>query len=515
MATDAKAAPKPAAVYYNDWRSLEVPPAGEFCPRLPVSVIIPCYQTPEATLARTLAGLEGQTYPPGLFEVVLVDDGSAPPLRPPASSLDVTVVAQERRGVGIARARNTGARAAAHDVLLFLDSDMLVEADWLAAHARWHHAVSDALTVGFRAHVAMDDLTAHAIRNRAGSVRALLAGRPMDLPRMAAHLIRTRDLTARADDLFRVVEGADFGIAKPFYWAIGGSDESFTRWGMEDIELAWRAFVHGGLFIPVTDRSWHQSRDVRGAKECSNRKARGKAAHHIPHPEFRSPTPGRAYAVPQHVVTLVDADCPPAQVINAATTVLADRSHDLVVRIALPDDAATEQRAWLQDVFGSDPRVCVVSTASDPLAEHPTAPYHITLPANVVAKHPVSRLRAALGGCVRATAVLADGGRVSITRTWALHRARRIKGNVSDVGEEYTFAAAALGLRIAHGRRTHRLALREAAGTSSRARFLALRWRNAHGWRETWWWLRWVLWWCARRLRPAARVPRRPRREGH
>ena len=53
-------------------------------------------------------------------------------------------VRQERRGFGLARARNAGAQAAAHDILVFLDGDVIPEAGLVAAHARWHHAVSDA-----------------------------------------------------------------------------------------------------------------------------------------------------------------------------------------------------------------------------------------------------------------------------------------------------------------------------------------------------------------------------------
>ncbi len=78
--------PKPASVRYNDWRQVDVPAPEAFTPTLPVSVIIPYYQTPAETLARTLAALEGQTYPRHLFDVVIVDDGSKPPLEPPRST---------------------------------------------------------------------------------------------------------------------------------------------------------------------------------------------------------------------------------------------------------------------------------------------------------------------------------------------------------------------------------------------------------------------------------------------
>ena len=75
--------PEPTSVQYNDWRQVDVPAPAAFTPTLPVSVIIPAYQTPAETLAMTVAALEGQTYPRDLFEVVIVDDGSEPPLTPP------------------------------------------------------------------------------------------------------------------------------------------------------------------------------------------------------------------------------------------------------------------------------------------------------------------------------------------------------------------------------------------------------------------------------------------------
>ena len=133
-------APPPRLVWYNDWRQVAAPALGAFTPELPVSVVVPYCAQPQE-LARTLAALERQTYPRELFEVVVVDDGSPQPLaRPRSTPLDLKVARQEDLGFGLARARNTGARAAAHDVLLFLDADMLPEAGWLAAHARWHHA---------------------------------------------------------------------------------------------------------------------------------------------------------------------------------------------------------------------------------------------------------------------------------------------------------------------------------------------------------------------------------------
>ena len=447
------AVPAPARVRYNDWRQVALPPPEEFIPSLPVSVVMLGYRTPAAVLARTLAALEGQTYPRDLFEVVIVDDGSEPPLAAPRSPLDVRVVRQERRGyrVGTPRARNTGVRAAAHGIILCLESDMLAEAGWMAAHARWHHAVSDAVTVGLRAHVAVDDLDPQSIRRRPGTLGELFADRPCDPPWVEEHLRRTRELTAPVDDLFHVLIGGNFGIGREFYRTLGGSDESFVRWGIEDQELAYRAATRGGLLVPVRAAfAWHQGRweEGRADKERSLRFQREKAAHLIAHPRFRRPARGRSYAVPRYVVTIDAGRGPAAQAAAAAASVLAGREHDLVVRIEVDGSGGSEgaeRLEWLRDAFDPDPRV-LIAPARCALDQFPAAPFHVTLPAAVLAKDLVPRLHARLGSAVAAAASLPDGTRVSIARAWALHRARRTAGVPGDFGEVREIAPARLRL---------------------------------------------------------------------
>ena len=487
---------------------MELPAIEAFVPTLPVSVIMPCWRTPPETLARTLASLEGQTYPRRLFEVVIVDDGSAPPLQLPASTpLDVRILRQERRGVGIARARNAGARAAAHDILLFLDGDTLVEAGWMAAHARWHHAVSDVLTIGFRAYVDVDGIDADAIRRRPRSLQALFSDRPTDGFDHRSHMMRTRDLTSRADDPFRVVIGGNFGIGKGFHDAAGGSDESFSRWGMEDVELGYRAYTRGGLLAPLRETfAWHQGRrhEGKGAKLASLRLQYAKAAQLIAHRGLRGDRPGRIYTVPQHVVTIDAAGAPAELVSRAVSSLLADRVHDLVVRIETPPGGDAGKLALLREMFGPDPRVRV-APARSALEEFPVAPFHVTLPATAgFAPHLVSRLRAALGDAVTATAPLPDGSAASITRTWAIHRARRAAARPEDFGEARTLSAASLKLRGA-----------EASGSPppglppKRERLLDGV-RGIRSLADAWTLFRWLVWRCLRREMPPAEGAGRP-----
>ena len=427
---------------YNDWRQVEVAAPGVFVPELPVSVIVPYYARPEE-LGRTLAALESQTYPRELFEVVVVDDGSPEALeRPGSTPLDVKVVRQEDLGFGAARARNTGVHAAAHDILLFLDADLLPEAEWLAAHARWHHAVPDAVTLGLWAHVPVDDVDAGTIRSRSGTLKELFAGRKVDTVEyqwLESHMIRTNNLLSKADDLFRVVTSGNLGLRREFYELVGGFDESFTQWGCEDTELGYRACTRGGLLVPVREAfAWHQGpwEEGRAERERSRELQRAKLAHLIAHPGFRTGVTGRTFTVPQYVVTMRGDGLSADRLLEAVERVLCGPMHDLVVRLELPEGHAG--RAWLERHLGPDPRVRVAPSRSA-LEEFPASAFHVTLPAGKrLHEDVVRRLRAGLGTAVVGQSEFPGGSRVSIVRAWALHRALRTPWEASDFGDVVT-----------------------------------------------------------------------------
>ena len=456
------AGPRPAAVRCNDWRRVRLPAAGTFRPALPVSVVVPCFEAPDA-LALTLAGLARQDWPRALLEVVVVDDGSEPPLELPAlpvpAPLDVKLVRQARRGFGLARARNAGARAAAHPILVFLDGDVIAEAGLLAAHARWHHAVSDALTLGFCAYVSVAGIDPEAIRNRPGSVRELLGDRPFDPPWWERHMARTGDMTSGHDDLFRAVTGHNLGISRAFFEAVGGFDESFARYGGEDTEFGYRVQMQGGLLAPERGAfAWHQGRWAEGRSDKARDQAlqRAKLAGLIADPGFRGAGPGRVHPVPRHpvprhVVTLEAGDVPAARVAAAVEVLLADPAGDLAVRVELPPGRGGRDAAGLAERFRADPRVRVAPQCPA-LDAFPASPFHLTLPAGAAfGPDAVGAMRAALGDAAVAEAVLPDGARASIARAWALHRARRTGLAISELGEVRALPAAVLRRRPVAG----------------------------------------------------------------
>ena len=420
----------PAGVRGNNWRELAVAAADQFVPELPVTVVVTYYEAPEA-LELTLAALEGQTYPRELFEVVIVDDGSRTSLvAPTASPLDVRVLHQEDRGFGLARARNTGARAANSEILVFLDCDMMPEAGWLAEHARWHHASNDALTLGFRAHVEVDGIDAVTVRTRTGSLTDLFADRPSDRPEwIEYHMTRTRELTSDDDDLFRVVTGGNLGISRSFFESVGGYDETFTQWGAEDTEFGYRAYTMGGLLVPARDAlCWHQGTGAAPSEieSVSLELQRAKISQLIAHHGFRRTGSGRSFTVPQYVVTVQTGD-PDAQM-DTAEQVLANGIHDLVVWMAEPSDPEAKQgpgREMVRRLLGGDPRVRF-GPPDGASAAIPAASFHISIPAgSTVKSNTVSRLRRELGSAASASISLPDHHTAEIVRTRALNRATR------------------------------------------------------------------------------------------
>ncbi len=103
---------------------------------LSFSVIVPTRNRP-AALERCLASLAAQSYARDSIEVVVVDDGSVPPLRAPietAGRLSRCVLVSTP-GVGPAAARNAGVAASHGDALAFIDDDCVADPGWLTALA--------------------------------------------------------------------------------------------------------------------------------------------------------------------------------------------------------------------------------------------------------------------------------------------------------------------------------------------------------------------------------------------
>ncbi|XKK37474.1 glycosyltransferase [Nocardiopsis sp. ARC36] len=139
--------PRPL-IRHNDYSVLEPPGLGAWEPELGVGVVVRAFGGQEK-LDLTLASLAAQTYPARLTEVVVVDDGSDPPLRlPEVRPANTRIVPARPGGWGRGHAVNTGAAATDADVVLFLDADMIAFRDHVEAQMRWHHLADHLVVTG-------------------------------------------------------------------------------------------------------------------------------------------------------------------------------------------------------------------------------------------------------------------------------------------------------------------------------------------------------------------------------
>lgn len=261
---------------------------------LKVSVVIPAYNR-SALLSRTLESLAAQRSDSPIFEVHVSDDGSEEDIESVVDSVEGLEVHYHRResdGFGAGQARNLAASAADGDVVVFLDSDCLVEPDFVLGHASWHVPAERTVLIGGRSHAVM------------GSADEL-----------ADYRKRLRRRTAglqHGNEIFRSFVTANVSLPLDLFREVGGFDERFHRWGGEDTELGWRLWSTGAVFLDgETVSVTHQvDQDPSGGEEGRRRSHEmnmGLIASLVPNRFYRKDPPDTIPEVPKVSVVLHEA----------------------------------------------------------------------------------------------------------------------------------------------------------------------------------------------------------------
>ena len=174
-----------------------------------VSVVVPAYDQ-AALLGHALRALLDQTLAPDRYEVVVVDDGSTDDTTRVVEALAPRIrLLRFPANRGRSAARNAGIRAARADLIVFVDSDVLVRPDFLDQHRRTH----------------------------AGHGREVLSRGPVvTVPSVDAAGARVPRFAASPAYL----DTANAGVARAALERAGMFDEGFPGYGWEDFELGIR-----------------------------------------------------------------------------------------------------------------------------------------------------------------------------------------------------------------------------------------------------------------------------------
>ena len=193
---------------------------------LTLSVVIPTYDEPER-LEAALKSLSQQDYPHEATQIIVVDDASpyldAERLHAAVAPLQLLLLRNEQNQ-GRARARNAALQVASGDLVVFLDSDMTVGANFLRAHAQRHQNHAEAVFVGnirFAREIPPTSLT-HYLEGR--GVHRIDTDKPIPF-----NCFVTGNSSVRRSSLIRV----------------GFFDEDLTAYGGEDLELGYRLHLAG------------------------------------------------------------------------------------------------------------------------------------------------------------------------------------------------------------------------------------------------------------------------------
>lgn len=211
-------------------------------PEVPeLSVVIATYNRPDG-IVEVLRDLDAQEgFAPGAFEVVVVDDGSAVPVRArvEALALRYPVRVEAQANAGQAAARHRGMTLARGAIVVVLDDDMRLAPTFLAAHRA--------------AHAAGADVVQGAIVPPDGPMPLYERWHAEQLTRMA------RDI---ADGVIRYhgdhMATGNISLRRQWYFDVGGFDRDLKR--SEDRDLGIRLERAGArLAFSADARSVHHS----------------------------------------------------------------------------------------------------------------------------------------------------------------------------------------------------------------------------------------------------------------
>jgi glycosyltransferase involved in cell wall biosynthesis len=230
-----------------------------------IDIVIPAFNA-RPHVQRLLRCLAHNVLDPGdSFEVIVVDDGSTDGTGDAIGAMVLPFVVTylylpRSPESGRAAARNAGIAKANGDVVLMVDADQVVVPDFVAAHIRYHRLRDDLVVVGPRGDLGDGEFDDERLA-REFTLDAFPEIRRGDFrEEVFAEFSQNFNQLATA---WHHTFSCNVSVRREHIEAVGGFDEGFVGWGLEDSELAYRLHRRGLAFAynPAAT-AYQQGRDL-------------------------------------------------------------------------------------------------------------------------------------------------------------------------------------------------------------------------------------------------------------
>ena len=252
---------------------------------IPVSIVVLTYNR-TVPLEKTLVGLLHQNYPIDLLEVIITDDGGNEDvlavIREFSKKLNIKYVWHPDVGFTPGAARNNGIAIAKNEFIILLDVDMYPGRDLVSEYVMYHKIIQNVVLIGPRKYIDLNHITLAELMEDSCLVENLpevmtqndMASRVKEKKSVdwRLEIFAKTDLLKQDPLPFKVFASGNVAFSKSLFEKVGGFDEGFKNWGLEDAELAFRFFNRGLYMVPVFS-AWAYHQEPENYINETNRKA--------------------------------------------------------------------------------------------------------------------------------------------------------------------------------------------------------------------------------------------------
>ena len=213
-----------------------------------ISIVIPTYYRHDR-LKGLLSALQGQSYAPS--EIVIVDQTPEHdrPVDFYKQFAEMPLVLVNLDKPSLSASRNTGARRASGELLLFLDDDMVIGPDLLKNHKN-----------------VMEHEHVDVVYGAISTGKDLPETYERDTKRLDPLGFFLKSPNKKWNGMVLVTSGANTLIKREYFLRVGGFDEKMPR--MEDIELGYRLFLTGAkIYYSALPHAIHDAASSGGTRK--------------------------------------------------------------------------------------------------------------------------------------------------------------------------------------------------------------------------------------------------------